>query len=87
MEPSTVTLRSGASALLLGSWLEPGLVVLTGFLLTSVVAASDGGYFSDSWAWVALVSLVVATLRLILVPALPFQRLDWAPTSATSSSA
>ena len=78
MEPSTATLRSRTSTLSLGSWLEPALVGLAGLLLASVVAASDGGYFSDSWAWLAFVSLCVATLRLILVPALPLRRLDWA---------
>ncbi len=62
----------------LGAVAEPLLVGLAGLLLASVVAAADGGYFSDSWAWLAFVSLVVATLRLILVPALPLRRLDWA---------
>ncbi len=57
---------------------EPALVGLAGFLLASVLAASDGGYFSDSWAWLAFVSLTLATLRLILAPALRLRRLDWA---------
>ncbi len=62
----------------LGAVAEPLLVGLAGLLLASVVAAADGGYFSDSWAWLALVSLCVATLRLILVPTIPLRRLDWA---------
>ena len=78
MESSTTTLRPHASTLSLGSRLEPALVGLAGLLLASVVAASDGGYFSDSWAWLAFVSLCVATLRLILVPTIPLRRLDWA---------
>jgi len=62
----------------LGAFPEPLSVGLAGLLLVSVVAASDGGYYSDSWAWLAFVSLCVATLRLILVPTLPLRRLDWA---------
>ena len=57
---------------------ERALVGLTGLLLSSVVAAADGGYFSDTWSWVALVSLFLVTLRLILTPVLPLRRLDWA---------
>src|ERR1044072_6077918 len=78
MESSSATLRSRTAVLSLGSWLEPTLVGLTGLLLASAVAASCGGYFSDSWAWLAFISLCVATLRLILVPTLPLRGLDWA---------
>ena len=78
MEQPSATLTSRASELSYGAWVESTLVGLTGLLLSSVVAASNGGYFSDSWAWVGLVALCVATLRLILVPALPLRRLDWA---------
>jgi tetratricopeptide (TPR) repeat protein len=78
MESSTATLRHRASMRSLVATLEPALVGLAGLLLASVVAASNGGYFSDSWAWLAFVSLFVATLRVILVPALPLRRLDWA---------
>ena len=68
-----------ALSLRLGSWLEPALVGLAGLLLASVVAASDGGYFSDSWAWLAFVSLCVATLRADPRPgAAASRRLDWA---------
>jgi O-antigen ligase len=87
MESSTATLRPSASTLSLGSRLEPALVGIAGFLLASVVAASDGGYFSDSWAWLAFVSLVLATLRLILAPALPLRRLDWAFVAAMAGFA
>jgi O-antigen ligase len=57
---------------------EALLVGVAGLLLASVVAAADGGYFADSWAWLAFLALFVSALRLILVPALPLRRLDWA---------
>jgi hypothetical protein len=44
------TLRRSAATLSLGSRLAPALVGLAGLLLASVVAASDGGFFTDSWA-------------------------------------
>ena len=78
MEQPSATLTSRATDLSYGAWVERTLVGLAGLLLSSVVAASNGGYFSDSWAWVGFVALCVATLRLILVPSLPLRRLDWA---------
>ncbi len=37
-----------------------------GLVLPAAVAVADGGYFQESWAWVALVTLFLATLLLLV---------------------
>jgi O-antigen ligase len=49
-----------------------------GFTLSAAVAAADGGYFPETWSWVSLASLLASAVRLLVVPAHPLRRLDWA---------
>ena len=49
---------------------------LLGFLLAGGVAAADGGYFPESWAWTAALTFVPATVILIAGGGARLRRLD-----------
>ena len=57
---------------------DPIMVAALGFVLAAGPAAWNGGYFAGSWAWIALGTFTLATIRLILVPRVGLGRLDWA---------
>ena len=58
--------------------LDSVMVAALGFVLAAGPAAWNGGYFAGSWAWIALGTFSLATIRLILVPRVGLGRLDWA---------
>ena len=47
-----------------------------GFVLAAAPAAADGGFFPESWSWVALATLFPATLLLIVRPRTSLRALD-----------
>ena len=53
-------------------------VASLGFVATVVVSASRGGYFPETWAWIALLTFVPAALILILGGGARLGRLDLA---------
>jgi hypothetical protein len=59
--------------------MAPGAVAAAGlgFILAAGVAADDGGIFSDTWAWVALLTMAMATVLLVVRPRVELRTLDW----------